>query len=297
MLTGRSLERRPDKTTEEEKNQRRLDWAELMLMLMCELSGRMTLQLLKMFKEVRNMQMSELTYQMKPAFHPGNCRQPKEEQADFSQTEVKESSHLWSRCWAHRQAGSTSGSGHSLLLLLCCASLNCLEVVESRWEITHESIPLDLLLPLSNEQEQREALTSHLTGQKCSISNICLEDICILTLTRGKRWHGQKSSMSNVGRKPQTNTHGWGQSSGVTPKNEETHHLWNLEEDAVFSASRDTCVIFTCCGAEEGRGIEPSSFRCLFVSFASWLVACWICCLWTQQWETSLIATVHTAEI
>lgn len=36
------------------------------------------------------MQMSELTYQMKPAFHPENCRQPKDEQADFSQTELKD---------------------------------------------------------------------------------------------------------------------------------------------------------------------------------------------------------------
>lgn len=38
---------------------------------------------------LRNMQMSELTYQMKPAFHPENCRQPKEEQTDFSQTELR----------------------------------------------------------------------------------------------------------------------------------------------------------------------------------------------------------------
>lgn len=34
-----------------------------------------------------------------------------------------------------------------------------------------------------------------------------------------------------------------------------------------------TCKrVLTCSEGDEGRGIDPSSFRCLLVSFASWLV-------------------------
>lgn len=54
----------------------------------------------------------------------------------------------------------------------------------------------------------------------------------------------------------------------------------------------DTTVILTCSEGDEGRGTEPNSFRCLFVSFASWLVECCICCLWTQhQCEINLPAS------
>lgn len=34
--------------------------------------------------------------------------------------------------------------------------------------------------------------------------------------------------------------------------------------------------------------MKPNSFRCLLVSLASWLVECWICCLWTHQAEKKL---------
>lgn len=50
--------------------------------------------------------------------------------------------------FTHWEAGSCSCSGYWLLLFLSCHPLDCLEIVQSRWEIIHKSFLLDLLLPL-----------------------------------------------------------------------------------------------------------------------------------------------------
>lgn len=60
-----------------------------------------------------------------------------------------------------------------------------------------------------------------------------------------------------------------------------THEGWRRTPR--LKGRRDASVLLTCSEGDEGRGMEPSSFRCLLVSFASWLVECWICCLWTHH--------------
>lgn len=53
---------------------------------------------------------------------------------------------------AYRDAGAGPGSGHWLLLLLCCLTLDGLEVVERWGEIIHQPLPLELLLPLDRSR-------------------------------------------------------------------------------------------------------------------------------------------------
>lgn len=57
-------------------------------------------------------------------------------------------------CWlAYREAGAGPGSGHRLLLLVGRLTLDGLEVVERRGEVVHQPLPLELLLPLQQQQD------------------------------------------------------------------------------------------------------------------------------------------------
>lgn len=65
-------------------------------------------------------------------------------------------------CWpAYRDAGAGPGSGHRLLLLLRCLTLDGLEVVERWGEIVHQPLPLEFLLPLDHSRGGRHMRTQH----------------------------------------------------------------------------------------------------------------------------------------
>lgn len=206
---------------------------------------------------------------------------------------------------AHRQTGSPSGSGYGLLLLLCCTSLNCLEIVESSWEITHESIPLDLLLPLEKHRWTEMNVCSKAQRQKSEGNQTSIQKTWTSSNFKSHTHREERltlaSSLATAAKEDRRTSHGvyldkWKESSRTEEnecgKGKGEHPSVNAGGGHLVSKAEEWSVIFTCSEGDEDRGMEPNCFRCLFVSFASWLVECWICCLWTHhQSENNLPAS------